>query len=88
MDDLVPYLGGLLSHRCILLSSSVITRSNLSNLYSQPQHVYPSRGVARSLEDIPAALRGPFMQNRAFDLRRIPLLGSSVNRGKEKGRGC
>jgi hypothetical protein len=40
----------------------------------------------KALEAILAALEGGFIQDPASELRRIPLLGTSVNKGRKKGR--
>jgi hypothetical protein len=41
-----------------------------SDLYAPPQHVVSSYATGRSLEGILATLRGPFMQDRASELRQ------------------
>src|SRR5215211_727365 len=49
-------------------------------LYAPPQHVVPSHAAWRTSEGILWPLEGRFMHDHESELRRIPLLGTSVNK--------
>src|SRR5215213_6225420 len=77
-------LGSLYPAHCIapveyhLIDQNLFTRSDL---YAPPQHVDPSRVASVASEAILATLGGRSMHDPANELRRTPLLGTSVNRG-------
>src|SRR5215216_2444204 len=58
--------------RCSIFTSS--------DLYAPPQHVDPLHSAWWASEAILTALSGRNMQDPASELRRIPLLGTSVNK--------
>ena len=57
-----------------------------ANLHAPPLHVVTSHAVCGVSGAILAALERSYMQDRASELRRIPLLRTSVNRAHSPGR--
>src|SRR5215208_2078097 len=64
---------------------SVRGSSILLHVYPAPQHVVSTYAACVASEALLAALRGRSMQDPAYELRRIPLPRTPVNRGKNEG---
>src|SRR5829696_8680575 len=56
----------------------------IAHIYPLELHVVSGRGYAGCLEGCFQGYRGEAMHDPGYELRRIPIPGTSVNKGKEK----
>ena len=71
---------------CVVTGISNYTLFSLLNIYPAPQHVDPSGPGLKPLAGRVGAYRTGVIQDPASELRRTPLLGTSVNKDM-KGAG-
>src|SRR5215211_173423 len=88
-SSLGPSLGRLIPTRTSR-STHIMPRSWAFislHIHPAPLHVDPTHAAGRASEAILAALGGRSMHDRAFELPRISLPRTSMNKGINKGRG-
>jgi hypothetical protein len=60
----------------------------MPNLYAAARHVVLTSVFPGVVVGLEPPLRSGTIPGRGYGLPRRPLLGTSVNKGKKKGRGC
>ena len=66
----------------------VVRTSMIAHIYPSVLQAVSGRGCAWCLEGCFQGYRGGGMQDLGYELPRIPIPRTRLNKGKKKGRGC